>query len=173
MTRSNGFSLLEVVIVVAVVSLLAVGATLGVGRLGPAQDGRDIGRLFADLIRKEADRAMFEAAARQILLTRDGWQPIRRDDGSQQQVAGSGTDPMPPGWIAAARGFRFPAGLRAEWLGPDGRPLQAVHGVAESYLLTLLPDGRTTPVALQVVLPEGGILRCILPGLAEVSCAES
>lgn len=148
-----GFSLVEVMIVVAVLSVLSVAAGLSVGRSGPAHEGDadafaaayEAGRLAAILARHP----------RALALTDTGWTPLEPDPEAQG------------GWRTAGP----ERALAGAWRdGATGAPLRSAVAAAETQAdLVFLPDGQTTPVDLRFIA-RAGERRCIADGWGALAC---
>ena len=144
-----GFSLLELMAVVAILSVLTVGAMLALGRPapGPGRDAATLETLFREM-RQIAVQGQRPVG---LDLTQQGW---RR------------ADPVPGGWTRAGREVAWagPVGIVA--LPPAPRP-----GSAEPPTVIFLRDGRVTPVTLQLG-PSGTGVACATDGFAPFRCRE-
>ncbi len=148
-----GFSLVEVMIVVAVLSVLSVAAGLSVGRTGPGQEGDAQG--FAAVYESKRLAAILARHPQALALTDTGWTPLE-------------IDPEVPGAWRAAGPERALAGAWRD--GATGAPLRgAVAGAAAQADLVFLPDGQTTPVDMRFIA-RAGEMRCTGDGWGALAC---
>lgn len=146
---SAGFSLLEVVVVVAVLAVLSVSVSFAVGR-GPSAPGADAAR-FAALHKRLREAAVLNRHVQALAVGQSGWQVMRR----------AGT-----AWAATGRPGQFRSAARFE--GATG-PLGGVK-ISASPDLFFLPDAHVTPFSVTFIAP-GVITRCTTNGWADLDCA--
>lgn len=147
----RGFSLLEMVIVVAILATLAVGASLTIAPRGGAGDVRSFAAAYAAL----RDAAVLEQGARGLRLVPGGWQVLVPDPAS-------GT-----GWQGQGAVQRLRGELRVE--GRDGAipPRPAEDPPVPD--LVFLADGEVT-LFTAVFIGSGRITTCRSGGLAGLVC---
>lgn len=149
----GGFTLVELVIVVAVLAVLAVSVTLTgafARASGPAERSA---AAFARAVALARDRALVRRAPQGLAPLADGWQMMA-------PAADGG------GWVAEGTPGAAPG---AVW-SVAGTPFRPVAGVApQAPAVVFLPDGRSTPFALE--LPgRGGPLACRTDGWEAPRC---
>jgi len=148
---ARGVTLIELVVVLAILSLLALPAVLRLGGGGVLGGEDPTGRVAAQLraeLGQARDRALLGARPGALAPQPDGWDWLARD--------GAG------GWAGQGAGPRFP-GLVLEW--ELGGTRLAVPGP----VLPVLPDGRTPPLGLR--LTRGREARaCHSDGWDELTC---
>lgn len=128
----RGFTLVELLLVVAALSILAVGGTLAVGRVAPAP--APSAEVLAALDAELAARARVARQAQGLEVTSAGYRRLERDDG---------------GWRPRGAAGRWTG--RAEWRAGDA---------GGGRVLVFLPDGRATPYAVAFRDAAGG-WRCV------------
>lgn len=157
--RAAGFSLIELVVVIAVLSVLAGGLALSLGA-GPGGLAADPAlreaRALQAAVTRARDQALMGRETLGLWLGADGWQVMRRD-------------PLAGDW--QARGpARSVAGARWQIAGQETAPAAAADGPPAPPIL-FLPDGHGT--AFSVDLPRRGPaapLRCASPGWEGLTC---
>jgi prepilin-type N-terminal cleavage/methylation domain-containing protein len=142
---SGGFSLVEMLVVIAVVSVLAVGATLPLAR-SSATTGSESAALV-ETVRRVRDLSILSDATHAISIDGDGWRTERIIPGAGQRTV--------PGFAHELR-----SGLTA--LGRDAAETEAVR-------MVILPDGTSTPVRLQFH-GNGGPVICDGTGGGDLTC---
>lgn len=148
-----GFSLVEVMIVVAVLSVLSVAAGLSVGRTGPVREND--AEAFATAYEAGQLAAILARHPRALALTDTGWTPLE-------------PDPDAPGGWRTAGPERALVGAWRE--GATGAPLRsAVVGAETQADVVFLPDGQTTPVDLRFIA-RAGERRCAADGWGTLAC---
>ncbi|MCC5963602.1 MAG: GspH/FimT family pseudopilin [Rhodobacteraceae bacterium] len=152
----RGFSLIELMVVITIVSVVTVGAALSFGSgaaLTPqarSADAERAARAFESAMRVAQDRALFGARVTGLRPQADGWQIVMRDaDGTWQTRQGTR-------W--SALGF--------DW---QVNGASIAPGSAEAPVIRVLPDGRVTPFRLRMQGRAGG-WQCAPEG-AGVTCA--
>ncbi len=148
-----GFSLLEMVVVVAIIATLSVGASLSIGQRGGTADAPRLTATY-DALR---DAAILGQEARGLRLVPGGWQAL---------LPGEGGD---LGWRVSGgtQAFRSEArfeGARGPILAaaPDGGPPRPD--------IVFLPDGEVTPFEV-VFVTDDAVTACRSQGLAGLECA--
>lgn len=152
---ARGFTLIEVMIVVAILSVVATGFVL---RTGPAVDDdaqRAAARLQGD-VAAARDRALLGREWLGLAPARDGWQVMRRDTGRGAWVAQSET-------VLAPR-FDWTRDGRA--LAPEGRRAAAGPAAPE---IVIGPDGAGTAFAVRISARDR-TLSCSDPGHGPLTC---
>jgi len=141
--RADGFSLVELLLVVAILSILSVSAGLSVSRLTTAPPNDRAWLLAFDQTLRE--EALLTRRMAQVVVSEAG---VRRVPDRAAGAAGQGDTGLvrqwktPPDWIAP--------------IGPDLR-------------IAYLPDGRSTPVTVE--FREGtGFVRCTTDGWTRLAC---
>ncbi len=152
----RGFSLIELMVVITIVSVVTVGAALSFGSgtaLTPqarSADPERAARAFERALREAQDRALFGARVTGLRPQADGWQVVMRDaDGVWQ-----------------ARQQAHWSALGFDWQ-VDGATI--APGSAEAPVIRVLPDGRVTPFRLRMQGRAGG-WQCAPDG-AGMTCA--
>lgn len=146
---SAGFSLLEMVVVVAVLAVLSVSVSFAVGR-GAAGPGSDATR-FADLFARLREAAVLSRHVQAIAVGQGGWQVMTRGD---------------VGWTTTGRPGQFRSAARFEGAtGPLGGP-----DISPAPDLYFLPDAQVTPFSVTFIAP-GVITRCATDGWADLACS--
>lgn len=140
--RLRGFTLVEVLVVVAIVGVVALAATLAVGSGGERRLAREAERVQA-LIRHACEHA--ERTGREIgidfapggfsfrRLGLDGWQALPGD--------------------GELRPRTWPAALRVE-LVRERRPVDVARGIGETPQLVCFSSGELTPFTLSLALGD-------------------
>lgn len=146
-----GFSLIEMLIVVAVLAILSIGAGLATGRgAAPVEsDAAALERVHAQL----RSRAILSRAPQALALAATGWAVLRRDPEGE--------------WQATGTARTFDAAARA---GQPTRPLRP--GTAQEPPLAdvlFLPDGQSTPLDLRLVTARQTLL-CTSDGWEALTC---
>lgn len=151
--RDRGFSLLEMVVVVAIIATLSVGASLSIGARGGMADAPRLAATY-DALR---DAALLGQEARGLQLVPGGWQVLLPDEGEDG-----------PGWRVSGAVQALRAEARFE--GARGPILPAPpEGRAPQPDIVFLPDGEVTPFEV-VFVSEGAITACRSRGLAGLDC---
>lgn len=147
--NSAGFSLLEMVVVVAVLAVLSVSVSFAVGR-GTSAPGADATR-FAALHTRLREAAVLGRHVQALAIGQTGWQVMTRE----------GT-----AWVSAGRPGQFRSAARFEGTtGPLGGPK-----ISAAPDLFFLPDAQVTPFSVTFIAP-GVITRCATNGWAALDCS--
>lgn len=148
-----GFSLLEVMIVVAVLSILSVAAGLSVGRSGPAREAD--ADAFAASYAAGRLAAILSRHPQALALTDTGWTRLEP------------APDLPGGWRAAGGERALAGAWRA---GATGAALRSAVAQAPAQAdIVFLPDGQTTPVDLRFITRTGE-RRCSGDGWGVLEC---
>jgi prepilin-type N-terminal cleavage/methylation domain-containing protein len=139
-----GFSLVEMLVVVAVVSVLAVGATLPLARTAPST-GSEAAKLV-EAVERLRTLSILSDATHAISFDSDGW-------ASQRIAPGQALTSVPGLEHRTQSRLTVPA-------GPDG---------TNSARMLILPDGSSTPVQLRLD-GDGGPVVCRSSGAGDLSC---
>lgn len=147
----HGFSLLEMVVVVAVLATLSVSAVLAIGsRAGPGDPARFVG--VHDALR---DAAILGQGAQGLRLMPQGWQVLVPAE-------------APGGWQASGPVQEFQDEVRFEGEGGPILPRPEIDPPRPD--IVFLPDGKVTPFAA-VFVAASGITLCRSHGFAGLQCA--
>ena len=147
-----GFSLIELMVVVAILATVSVAAVLAVGRpaaTGAAGDAAALQRAF-DL---QQGLAIRSGLRRGLLLERDGMTLARWSDGAWQ------ADTSLHRWRARPQ-WRLPAGVSVGSAPAPDSPPQVV----------LLPNGQSTAFEVRFAR-RGSVVRCTTDGWTGLTCA--
>ena len=141
--RTAGFTLVEMVAVVAILSLLSVGSVLALRDTGASDvDPRTLTRALEEARRE----AVLSRRPMALLLSADGVQPQRYVGGDQEaweDVTGRFTWHIPPAFETAAQSLR----------------------------IVILPSGQTSPVRLRWSgLGQGRSRVCTIPAWESMTC---
>lgn len=148
--RTAGFTLLEMVVVVAVMATLTLAATLSVGRRAGPSDAAH----FAGAYRGLMDAALLGQEARGLRVMPAGWQVLR---------------PVAPGkgWQASGPVQKFRDAVVFE--GADGPILARERPDPPVPDLVFLPDGKLTPVTVRFT-SGGRVMVCRAVPLSGLDC---
>lgn len=149
-----GFTLLEMVVVVAVIATLSISATFAVSTRDSAE--ADVTRFAAAYVRLR-DRAILGQSAQGIAIVPEGWQTLA---------------PAPPGaeaegWQAIGTVQKFRGEVRFE--GADGPFFPRELSLEPVPDLLFLPDGQVTPFEVTFIANER-LSRCRSTGFAGLDC---
>ena len=135
-----GFSLIELMVVVAILSVLSVTAGLSVARLlSPSVSDRQRFLVLDQTLRNDA---LLLRQTREMLVSKTGFAGLRVNDGEGATQAREQLWENPP-----------------DWLEPTGRGRQIQY----------LPDGRSTPLIVDF-REESGTYRCVSDGWSGPVC---
>ncbi len=159
MTRAAaGFSLIELVIVITIVSVLALTVTLGFATQGrltgtrEASPARAAAALEAGVTRAR-DLAILARAPAGLRPDGDGWEILRHEEDGWRRIGGGA---LPD---------------RSEWR-IDGQLIRGALTTPETDEeppVRFLPDGRSTPFELRLG-PRGAAHRCATSGPEPLEC---
>ncbi|WP_375257066.1 type II secretion system protein [Citreimonas sp.] len=141
MTAQAGFTLVETLVVAAILSVLAVGATLVVNRAGAGSDAARFARVFADT----RHRAVVGQQALALVPGPGGLGLLRQ--GAEGWSADSAEQPW-RGRVVLAGGTSLGAGTQA---------------------VVLLPTGQTSAFSLRFT-GSGDAIECRTDGWADLAC---
>jgi len=148
----RGFSLLEMVVVVAVIATLTVGASLSIGARNGTADAPRLAEAYEAL----RDAALLGQEARGLRLLPGGWQVLLPGEGPE------------PGWRVSGAVQKLRAEARFE--GADGPILPTPPDTrAPQPDIVFLPDGEVTPFEVVFVTDET-VTTCRSRGLAGLDC---
>ena len=150
--RDHGFSLLEMVVVVAVIATLSVGASLSIGPRGGTADAPRLASVYGAL----RDAAVLGQVPRALRLVPGGWQVLVPHEG------------LEAGWQPSGKPVKFRSEVRFE--GANGPILPGAEDRAPRPDIVFLPDGGVTPFEA-VFVTDATITACRSQGLAGLDCA--
>lgn len=142
-----GFTLIELMICVAIISVLAVGATLSLGRVGSAAD-TDLDR-FRRLHDTARDLAIREQSRRGLDLDAQGL-----------RIAQLG----PEGWQRGDRGIAWRGQVNLS------RPVAAEPSLPGTPDIVFLGNGRSSAFTLTFTIRGGPVRRCRSDGWRGLTC---
>jgi len=146
-SRLHGFSLIEVLVVVAVAAVLAATLTLAIAGNGQRRlDGA--AEQFRALLAHACDEAELGGREIGVTLGADGY-AFSRLDGSQWRAFAAGDE---------LRARHWPSGLRVG-LERDGRPLDLGGALARAPQLVCFSSRELTPFALTLALGDPPLRR--------------
>ncbi|MDZ7708815.1 MAG: prepilin-type N-terminal cleavage/methylation domain-containing protein [Roseovarius sp.] len=149
----RGFSLLEMVVVVAVIATLSVGASLSIGPRGETADAPRLASVY-DALR---DAALLGQARRGLRLVPGGWQVLVPREGAEG------------GWQTSGAAVKFRSEVRFEGEGGPILPTPPDDRLPQPDIV-FLPDGEVTPFEA-VFVTDATITACRSQGLAGLVCA--
>lgn len=149
----GGFTLVELLVVVAILSVLSLGAALAVGRAPGSRSAGDT-RLFAEQFDGMRTRAVLGRAATGLELTPRGWQLARFDPGTGR-------------WYISDRVMRWRGGPRYARHGLTGASF--LFDADDGPDITFLPSGRATPVQIRFSSAED----CRSDGFGPLECRDA
>ncbi len=148
----QGFSLIEMVIVVAVIAVMSITAVLSVGRSG-ATSQSDAARFSAAYARLR-EAAILSHQARAMFLGPGQWQVLKpSDDGPAQWLP-----------VGAAQQFRGEVRFQGKTIA------LGQGGATPTPDLIFLPDGQVTPFEVSFIAAKS-VTRCSGSGWEGMTCA--
>ncbi|EAQ25958.1 GspH/FimT family pseudopilin [Roseovarius sp. 217] len=150
----DGFTLLEMVVVVAVMAVLSVTATFSITDRSRGEG--DVIR-FAAAYDRLRDAAILGAAPQGLILVPDGWQILRPPAPNAPE----------DGWQPVGRAQKFRGEARFE--GPNGAILPREVPRAPKPDITFLPDGQVSPFEVTFIGNES-LSRCRSAGVLGLDC---
>lgn len=145
--RDAGFTLIELTVVVAVLSVLAVGVGLSATRSGTSAAATDAQR-FERYMRTARAQAIQGRQTLGLFMAGDGYVPATK---------------AVDGWDKRAEPTRWRAPATFQRKGP-GRAPDTPH-------IVILPDGRMTPFTLSFARTGNSRATCSSDGTAGMTCA--
>lgn len=146
--RTSGFTLIELMVVVAVLSVLAVGAGLVASRGGKSAATTDLQR-FERHIQIARARAMQGRQVQGLFVTARGFQPtVETNDGWDKKQ------------------------IETRWRGDVVLQLATPRRGPNSPHILLLPDGRVSPFSLSFAPKDGRRIVCRSDGNTRMSCEQ-
>lgn len=148
-----GFTLIELLVVVSVLSVLALGVTLGTGGVfARASDSpRGVADRFALAMNAARDQAVLGRQRIGVIPLGAGWVVTEPDGGDGWRVVGQVVDDLP-------------GGMRWRINGRPHLPSRSPD-LSRQPLIVMVPDGRTTPFGA-----DFGDIRCVSDGWTAVVC---
>ncbi len=162
---ARGFSLIELMVVVTIMSVLTLGVLWGTGAtqsLSPSARGADPSRqamAFENSVAEAIDLAAFTRQPVGLRPRPQGWQVLRRN---------------PEGvWLPAGSGVTELRDMQLLWqIGGRSHQPAPAPGPEDAPAIRLLPDGRSTAFSLRLVPQQGGPRPwlCIGDGQSRPAC---
>ena len=149
-----GFTLIELVVVMAIMSVLALSVSFSAARMGAGQQSDVAG--FSAQFERLYERAIMGRAPLALSLSDRGWQMLRPDDST------------PDRWIAVGR-VRVLRG-EARFETADLTPARRTGAPLLYADLVFLPNGQSTPFRVAFISAQG-VTRCTSDGWTGVKCA--
>lgn len=155
-SADHGFTLLEMVVVVAVIAVLSISATFAATtrRVGDGDRTR-----FAATYDRLRDAAILGRSPQALAIGPDGWQNLVR-----ARAENGGTL-----WQKSGNLQKFSAEARFE--GEGGAILPRDLALAPEPDLIFLPDGQVTPFEVSFI-GNGTVTRCRSAGFSGLICEE-
>lgn len=147
--RSNGFSLIEILVVVVIISLMAAVMTVAVGALGGDSEIEDEGARIIDVLAVALDQAQLEGRDYGLRLDPSGYE-VMVFDGRRGWIAAGGDK-----WFERRE---FPAGLTIALESEGRRVLLRESGAAETRLpqIVAFGSGEVTPYRITLTRSASG-----------------
>lgn len=152
MHSDRGFSLIEMVIVVAVIAVMSITAVFSVGRSGATS--QNDARRFSEAYARLREAAILSRQSRAMFLGPDAWQVLKPE----------GTPDAD--WVLVGKAQKFRGEVRFQ--GKTG-----ALGLASSEPtadLIFLPDGQVTPFEVSFISAKS-VTRCTGSGWEGMTCA--
>jgi prepilin-type N-terminal cleavage/methylation domain-containing protein len=149
-SKTAGFTLLEMVVVVAVMATLTLAATLSVGRRAGPSDVAHFAGAYGALM----DAALLGQEARGLRVMQEGWQVLR---------------PVAPGQGWHASGAVQKVRDTVVFEGDDGPILARERPDPPVPDLVFLPDGKLTPVTVRFTAGDV-VMLCRAVPLSGLDC---
>ncbi len=151
--RDAGFSLLEMLVVVAVLAILTVSVGLSMSFGRTEKRAMDQARQIQTHVEQLRNKAIYSGQPQGMVFSRQGWQVAR-------------FDPATRNWSKAGREIHWRGGVSFQGGDPD-----FIYGHAPVPDVIFLPDGHATPFEISFTV-NGSYQACRSDGWRGLECPQ-